>query len=185
MNDPQPQKPKEVLVVRDYIAIAITAVSIVGVLVLAAVCIWFNHDKAQEILTTVLPVIGTWVGTVLAFYFSKENLESATRSITAIVGQLTPSDKLKQILAKDKVIKKDQMFSKTTPESLSTSWALSMTSRKRKKGIVFPSSMHKISRSLWCSVAPSTSTSPRRRASRHLPTSRRSLCRVLSTTALI
>lgn len=48
---------------------------------------------------------------------SKENLESATRSITAIVGQLTPSDKLKQILAKDKVIKKDQMFSKTTPES--------------------------------------------------------------------
>ena len=32
------------------------------------------------ILTAVLPVIGTWVGTVLAFYFARENFEAAARA---------------------------------------------------------------------------------------------------------
>jgi hypothetical protein len=34
---------------------------------------------AKDILATLLPVIGTWIGTVLAFFYSKENFESAAR----------------------------------------------------------------------------------------------------------
>jgi hypothetical protein len=68
-------------------------------------------------LTTVLPVIGTWVGTVLAFYFSKENLDAATRSVATIARQLKPSARLKQIPAKDKMITRDQMFFKIVPEN--------------------------------------------------------------------
>jgi hypothetical protein len=37
-------------------------------------------DAAQLIFTAILPLLGTWVGTVLAFYYTKENYESASRS---------------------------------------------------------------------------------------------------------
>jgi hypothetical protein len=42
-------------------------------------------DSATLILSTVLPLLGTWVGTVLAFYYTKENFESASRSTLDIV----------------------------------------------------------------------------------------------------
>src|SRR5215813_14198228 len=37
-------------------------------------------DAAQLIFTSILPLLGTWVGTVLAFYFTKESLEAASRT---------------------------------------------------------------------------------------------------------
>lgn len=42
-------------------------------------------EAAKLLLTTVLPLFGTWVGTVLAFYYSKENFEAATRSTVDLV----------------------------------------------------------------------------------------------------
>jgi len=42
---------------------------------------------AKEMLTITLPVIGTWVGTVLAFYFARENFESAAKQTRLILGQ--------------------------------------------------------------------------------------------------
>jgi hypothetical protein len=41
---------------------------------------------AQNILTLALPVVGTWVGTVLAFYFARENFESAARETRLTLG---------------------------------------------------------------------------------------------------
>jgi hypothetical protein len=37
-------------------------------------------DAAKNLLTILLPVLGTWVGTVLAFYFARENLEAAAQA---------------------------------------------------------------------------------------------------------
>jgi hypothetical protein len=54
----------------------------------------------KEILTFTLPVLGAWVGTVLAFYFSKENFEAANRSVRDMVGQISAQDRLKDISAK-------------------------------------------------------------------------------------
>lgn len=64
-----------------------------AVVVLSVVAIWKDHEKAQNILTMVLPVIGTWVGTVLAFYFAKDNLLAAAQSTKELLG-------IKGILAK-------------------------------------------------------------------------------------
>jgi len=36
-------------------------------------------DISKDILTIILPVLGTWIGTVLAFYFGRENYEAAAR----------------------------------------------------------------------------------------------------------
>jgi hypothetical protein len=51
-------------------------------------------DIGKYVLGVLLPVIGAWVGTVLAFYFGKENFEAASRSAANLVRQLSPREKL-------------------------------------------------------------------------------------------
>jgi hypothetical protein len=51
----------------------------------------------KDILTIVLPLIGTWVGTILAFYFSRENFVAAARQTADLVRQLTPEQRLQSI----------------------------------------------------------------------------------------
>ena len=78
---------------RSWLAFSITVVSILGVLVLAAVIIWRSpapnqSGVATQVLSTVLPVIGTWIGTILAFYFGKENFETAAKSVGDLAKQV-------------------------------------------------------------------------------------------------
>ncbi len=54
----------------------------------------FFFEVAKYILATILPVVAGWVGTVLAFYFGKENFEAGTRSVTDAAKALTSKDKL-------------------------------------------------------------------------------------------
>ncbi|MEI7869230.1 MAG: hypothetical protein WCI11_15180 [Candidatus Methylumidiphilus sp.] len=60
---------------------------------------------SQYMLGTLLPVIATWVGTVLAFYFGKDNYESAAKSASALVQQLTSREKLQRRFAKGAMMK--------------------------------------------------------------------------------
>ncbi|ELY3083638.1 hypothetical protein B9037_003015 [Klebsiella aerogenes] len=65
----------------------------------------------KDILTIILPLIGTWVGTVLAFYFSRENYAMAAQQAASLVSQLTPEQRLQSIPVFDVMI---DMFSSTT-----------------------------------------------------------------------
>ncbi len=82
---------------REKIAILITAVSIVGITFLSLMVIifaWIQEDKKlslqtiQLVFSSILPLFGTWVGTVMAFYFSRENFGSATESITKSINTI-------------------------------------------------------------------------------------------------
>jgi len=44
-------------------------------------------ETAKYILGTLLPVVGTWIGTVLAFYFGKENYRAAAEETRLSLGQ--------------------------------------------------------------------------------------------------
>jgi hypothetical protein len=72
----------------------------------------------KDILGIVLPVISAWAGTVLAFYFSRENYESAARNTAALVKQLTPEEKLRSTSVKDamKPIDKAVTFQLNKPD---------------------------------------------------------------------
>lgn len=100
---------------RGQLAAFITVVSVAGVITLAIIIVVTNTParalNGQWVLGTVLPVIGTWVGTILAFYFGKANFESAAN----FARQLTPQDKLRVIPVKTKWIPRDAMFFKTAP----------------------------------------------------------------------
>ena len=45
-------------------------------------------EAAEKVFAAIIPLIGTWVGTVLAYYFSGENFERATDSVTRIASQV-------------------------------------------------------------------------------------------------
>jgi hypothetical protein len=62
-------------------------------------------DIAKYVLGVLLPVIGAWVGTVLAFYFGQVNFEAASRSAANLVRQLTPREKLQAAAAGQAMMK--------------------------------------------------------------------------------
>lgn len=73
------------------------AVSLLGI-----AAIFKGNSDPQAILTMLLPVIGTWVGTVLAFYFAKDNLLAATQSTKELLGL---KERLEKIPVDDAMLK--------------------------------------------------------------------------------
>ena len=59
-------------------------VILLGIIVIGAAAWGGNNSQVKEaaqlIFTSILPLLGTWVGTVLAFYYTKENYEAASRT---------------------------------------------------------------------------------------------------------
>jgi hypothetical protein len=75
---------------RQLIALVVVGASLVAVAAISGLAIGFAKDRtgaSRLVFTSVLPVLGTWVGTVLAFYFARENLEAATSSTLALTGR--------------------------------------------------------------------------------------------------
>ena len=87
-----------------YGTIALGAVALT--LIIGAFAVGTDRDKSIAIVANVfnalLPVIATWVGTVIAFYFGKENFAAANKSVQDMVTAMTSDQKLKSISAKDK-----------------------------------------------------------------------------------
>lgn len=66
-------------------------------------------DSVKDILTLLLPVIGAWVGTILAYYFSRDNFQAAAESSREMFKDVISStkEKLKSIIAKNVMINID------------------------------------------------------------------------------
>lgn len=100
------------------LATAIVAVS-GGVLVILIFMAWANlptcptcgkegFTSTKELLSVLLPLIGTWMGTILAFYFSKENFEAANKSVNELVDKFQgPAEILGALSVNDVMIKLD------------------------------------------------------------------------------
>ena len=75
---------------RKWLAIALVGTSIVAIVAISIVAIVAaGEDRAETsrlVFSAFLPLLGTWVGTVLAFYFARENFEAATQSTLALAG---------------------------------------------------------------------------------------------------
>ena len=80
---------------RYILAFVILLISLMAIALLAAVAIWNDKNNAMTIFNIALPVFASWVGTILAFYFGKENFESANTQIREIIKNLTPEEMAK------------------------------------------------------------------------------------------
>lgn len=67
---------------RPRLAWFVTLAAIVGITAISIAIVWMAEpadrpEMARLVFTSALPLFGTWVATVLAFYFAKDNLEAA------------------------------------------------------------------------------------------------------------
>ncbi|MEA4937797.1 MAG: hypothetical protein VB102_14355 [Paludibacter sp.] len=97
---------------RNMIALIITGL-VVGVTAFIAIFLLFSPMTGEDgetgfkenlafIGQTLLPLWGTWIGTVLAFYFGKANFEAGTKSYQeGVKAALTPEEKIAQLAVKD------------------------------------------------------------------------------------
>lgn len=98
-------------IVAMFVLISTGAIAIIGIIM-----IWTDtkddkkFDHFKDILSTLLPLWGTWIGTVLAYYFSKDNFQAANASVQQIVDKLTSEKKLEKVKAIDVMIPKDKLI---------------------------------------------------------------------------
>ena len=75
---------------RKWLAVGIVGASIIGIVAISAIAIALAGGSRAEtsrlVFSAVLPLLGTWVGTVLAFYFARENFQAATESTLRLAG---------------------------------------------------------------------------------------------------
>jgi CBS domain-containing protein len=82
-----------------WLAIAMILIGTVAITVLAAIAIVADSKNAMTIFNMALPVIASWIGTILAFYFGRENFESANQQVRELVQRLTPEERAKTPVA--------------------------------------------------------------------------------------
>lgn len=82
----------------------------IGVFLLVAE-IGFNKGSngVSFVTQSLLPLWGTWAGTILAFYFGKSNFDAVSKSYQEVIKQLTPEEKIASIKVKDIMIPFDKI----------------------------------------------------------------------------
>src|SRR5262249_10220259 len=94
------------------IARLVLIISGIGILAIAAAVlsggILAGADAFERnttlVFTALLPLLGTWVGTVLAYYFSRKNFETASQSVERMV-TLTTEQRLAQTAVNDQMLR--------------------------------------------------------------------------------
>jgi hypothetical protein len=131
MKDPKPS-----IDARTVLAFLVTIVSIAGVIWLSIVIIQTADatitDRAQTVFNAVLPLLGTWVGTILAFYFAKDNFEAASRSTERLV-RMTPQDQLQSTPVMAAMVSKNRMFFKDDPAAKLVDVLAELTDKEMKR----------------------------------------------------
>lgn len=94
---------------KNIIAYSITALAIGGTIYIAVMAFSMDGsaasmEKLKFLATSMLPLWGTWMGTILAFYFARENFEAAQKSVNQMVDKLSPMQKLESIKASEVMI---------------------------------------------------------------------------------
>jgi hypothetical protein len=66
---------------RERISLAVLGISILSILIVSITYINQSANKesaSSKVMDSTLPLYGTWVGTILAFYFSRNSFEAAS-----------------------------------------------------------------------------------------------------------
>ena len=100
---------------RERLGLIVFIISIAILAILGIAVIWVDGKEAPEVFSSILPMVGTWVGVVLAFYFGKENYEAASKRYEHLIDRLTP-DVLDNVAVNQIMIAKKTMVLKTWKE---------------------------------------------------------------------
>jgi hypothetical protein len=82
-------------------------------LLIAEICFDKVSSGISFVTQSLLPLWGTWVGTILAFYFGKSNFEAVSKSYQEVIKKLTPEEKIASMKVKDVMIPFDKIVALT------------------------------------------------------------------------
>lgn len=101
---------------RQLIAKQVIWIAGIGLLVVSIVVIavaWLANAKpdvaGNMVFNALVPLLGTWVGTVIAFYFSSANYQAATQNVKDLYKQLTPDQRLASTAVTSAMIRRADM----------------------------------------------------------------------------
>jgi CBS domain len=106
---------------REWLAITMVVLSVGGVVVIAGLAIGFAKDRGGEsstVFNSLLPLFGTWVGTILAFYFARENLQAATDSTVRLSGLNAPQTPVQQVMLPKARITSQDVAAGVSPDTV-------------------------------------------------------------------
>jgi hypothetical protein len=88
---------------RQVLALAVVVISLTAVVIVSGLVIGFatpegKPEATRLVFSSVLPLLGTWVGTVLAFYFARDNLDAATTSTIRLGRSLRPETPVQDVM---------------------------------------------------------------------------------------
>lgn len=102
-------KPTAGSINREKLAWTVLIGSTLGIVAVSLLILVREKEKSEIIFTGLIALFGTWVGTILAFYFSRENFEAASKSLQQVVKTLTPDEKLKQLAIRTEMISRSRI----------------------------------------------------------------------------
>ncbi len=92
-------------VARNTMAIGVTALILIATIFVAVYAIICERKNGLEFVAqTLLPLWGTWVGTIMAFYFSRENFEAASKTYQNMVQQMGSDEKMAKVPVQDAML---------------------------------------------------------------------------------
>lgn len=107
---------------RDLIALLIISISAL-LLIFLTWYYFYCRNEPERLFNLLLPLISTWIGTLLAFYFGRENFEAASKSYDQIINKFSP-EILDEILVKQVMIDKFTMVSVDTTNAMISNFSL-------------------------------------------------------------
>jgi len=95
---------------RQRLASWMAGLGVTGITIISVTVIFLStaHDEASKyVMAAVVPLFASWVATVLAYYFARENLRSATDSVASLIS--TNAAQLDGVSAKSKMIERTRI----------------------------------------------------------------------------
>ncbi len=101
---------------RDKIATTMITWSLIAIVSLGGITLilriyYPDNNAIDNVLNTLIPLFATWIGTILAYYFGKENFIAASKQYEKIINSLTP-DLLDDVFVEQIMIEKATMIYK-------------------------------------------------------------------------
>lgn len=117
MDEAETVQEQSVALERSQIAKLLLGASILGLVAVAIMVMWSAAkdsnssvgEASQLVFNALLPLFGTWVGAVVAYYFSRENFESASRSVQAMAKQSALGRRLRAVAVREAMLAKAKM----------------------------------------------------------------------------
>jgi hypothetical protein len=94
---------------RQKLASWMAGLGVAGITAISITVIVSSSANSLQVMTAVLPLFASWIATVLAYYFARENLRSATNSVSALLAS-NSTTQLSAVSVKSKMIERTRII---------------------------------------------------------------------------